>query len=941
MQNTWISFSHFNVRSLCTGFDLFSDTLRESCFDVIGLSETWLNPALPDNGISISGYKIVRKDREGRGGGVAFYLKNSLKFSVVDVYNQNSPLEHLWISLKIAGKKVCLGTVYRPPNTNFNQCMDHLENILVSLLPEFDYVLFGGDFNVDFLSIGNYNLSLLKNLLNNYGLNQIINQPTRLTETSQTLIDIIVSSCPEIAANVEVINMEDISDHCMVNCSIKLIKPKQQILYRTYRDFSKFNYDLFLYDLQTIYWDYIYELDELDDIVDFFSDNVLCLFDIHAPQKTAKITKPPAPWLTDNLKLMMRLRSKALTRYKKLQTDEARSEYTNLRNLVNMSVKSEKKAYLQHAFKTDPKNFWRTLKYLNICSNTEKDSSSFSDISTPDNFNKFFVNDLPQINAVNQDLIEATYINKTLPDLPEQFSFKTVTAETVEKMLFKIKSNAVGPDGLSVKMLLYLTPYLSKHITFILNKCLLTGKFPNLWKNANVLPVPKNSSPSLLSHFRPISILPVMSKLLEKIVQEQLNEFLHTNKILSPTQSGFRGHHSTATALLNVTDDLFRASDNNKNTCLILLDYSKAFDTLEHTTLVTKLKFFGIGEVALMFFENYLNNRHQRVILNNVFSEFIALNKGVPQGSILGPLLFSIYTSDLCKRLNFCQSHQYADDTQIYHSFTYDQLGPAIANINSDLDVIGKFSNAHGLILNEGKTQVMVFGRSRNLIVNNPLFKIVLNNAVLEPVHSCKNLGVHIDVNLRFGTHVSSLIKKTFSKLKILYIYKDIFSTEVKLRLTNSLILSHLDYCNVVYWPALLQKDKDTLQKIQNACIRFSYNIRKFDHISGAFRESGWFNLHERFQIHLACLIYKIDNLKLPQYLQDKIVKGSDIHERGTRHRELLNIPRHNSAMFQRSFTYNSAKIFNIIPDDIKAASNLVSFRNKVKAFTINNRDLT
>lgn len=939
MQSTLLNFSHFNVRSLCTGFDIFSELVAGSSRDVIGLSETWLNSALPDYGITIPGYKIVRKDREGRGGGVAFYLKNSFKFTIVDVGDQNSSLEQLWISLKIAGKKLCLGTLYRPPNSNFNLCIDHLENVLISLLPEYDYVLFGGDFNVDFLNVTSYNFSLLSNFLHKYGLNQIITEPTRLTETSQSLIDIIISSCPEIFTNVEVLEMDGISDHCIVSCNIKLVKPAQQTLYKTYRDFSKFEHDLFLHDLQGIYWDYIYELEEVDDMVNFLNSNILYLFDIHAPNKTARITKPPAPWLTENLRFMMKLRDKALTKYKKLKTKEARGEYRNLRNLVNMAVKSEKKAYLQHAFKADPKNFWRMLKYLNVCSNADNASSSALD-SSPDELNNFFVNNVPQTNVVNEDFIDTTYVNRLWPGLSEQFNFATVTPEKVEKILFDIKSNAVGPDGISIKMVLYLIPYLSNHITFIINKCLLTGKFPKSWKNANVIPVPKNTNPSLLSHFRPISILPVMSKLLEKIVQSQLSDFLNKNKVLSPTQSGFRRYHSTATALLKVTDDLLRASDSNNNSCLILLDYSKAFDTLDHTTLRTKLQYFGVGDLALQFFVNYLNNRHQRVVLNNAFSEFIALNKGVPQGSILGPLLFSLYTTDLGKHLKFCQSHQYADDTQVYYSFNHDQLNSAVHHINSDLDMIGRYSGAHGLILNEGKTQVLVFGRDRDSIVNHPSFKIVLNNVELKPVSNCKNLGLHMDVDLRFTSHVSNIIRTSFSKLKVLYMYKDIFSTEVKLRLTNSLILSHLEYCNVVYWPALLQRDKDTLQKLQNMCIRFSYNIRKFDHISGAFRDSRWFKLNERFIIHMACLVYKIDNLRLPQYLYEKLIKGSDIHERVTRHRELYTVPRHSSAMFQRSFSYNAAKIFNSVPDDIKVASNFFSFRSKFRTFTFNNRDL-
>lgn len=388
-----------------------------------------------------------------------------------------------------------------------------------------------------------------------------------------------------------------------------------------------------------------------------------------------------------------------------------------------------------------------------------------------------------------------------------------------------------------------------------------------------------------------------------------------------------------------MTDDLLRAFDDNKSTCLILLDFSKAFDTLNHAILCTKLRYFGLSEAALLFFHNYLTEREQRVVINNCFSETIDIEQGVPQGSILGPLLFSVYTADFYKYLNFCKSHQYADDTQLYYSFSLTDINLAVERINSDLNAISDVSKSHGLILNENKTQMLLLSKNKNSILEDDNFKIILNNLILQPSDNCKNLGIFIDADLRFSQHVSHLIRKSFAKLKILYVHKDFLSTDIKLRLCDSLILSHLAYCDTVFWPALLQNDRDSLQKIQNCCLRFCFNLRKFDHISAKFKESNWLNLSERFQVHLACLIFKVNLAQSPQYLLSKLVRGSDIHIRPTRHCELYNIPKHNTALFERSFSFNAAKIYNSLPNNLKDLSSVASFRKRVKAYTFSKRN--
>lgn len=726
--------------------------------------------------------------------------------------------------------------------------------------------------------------------------------------------------------------MDNISDHSLVLCDLKLEKPHKEIRFKTYRDYSHFDYNNFLNDLFTINWNAIHDYDDVDHMLEFLNFNLENIFNVHAPIKTSRLTKAPAPWLTDNLKLMIKLKRKALTRYKKTGTEASKNEYKQLRNFVTMAVRNEKKGYLNHKFRIDPKGFWQTLKYLNINSSL---TSSSSNIGNANSFNTFFIDSVPRPVANRDSLIGDLYNNKTLPSVQNQFSFFEVTEEKVSRIISQIKTQARGIDNIDIKIISLITPHLTPIITFLINKCLMSSKFPSLWKMANVIPVPKNNNPISHSDFRPISILCCMSKILEKIVNEQLNQhFLHS-KALPSTQSGFRKAHSTTTALLNVTDDLLRARDEGKNSCLILLDFSKAFDTLNHSILLTKLKFYGLSNSSLKFIESYLGGRSQRVLLPGEASQFVTTHRGVPQGSILGPLLFSIYTADFSNHLNNCKSHQYADDMQIYFSFFYNVNQPSV-HINNDLATISKLTAAHELILNNNKTQMMVFGRDRDVLANT--LNITLNGVAINPSSVCKNLGVFLDVDLRFEQHVSQILQKSFIKLKTLYIHKDILAQNIKLRLCDSLILSLLDYANVLYWPALTVASRSSLQKLQNSCIRFCYGLRKFDHITPSLLASGWFSLAERYRIHLGTLVYKINKFKEPVYLYDKLVRGRDIHNRVTRYNELFQIPRHSTAAFQRSFTYNAIKTYNNLPPIIKSCSSVNSFKNHLKKCVINER---
>ena len=244
-------------------------------------------------------------------------------------------------------------------------------------------------------------------------------------------------------------------------------------------------------------------------------------------------------------------------------------------------------------------------------------------------------------------------------------------------------------------MILFCCPLIIPYLTNIVNCCIEKKYFPTSWKIANIMPLPKTKKPVEYKDLRPISILPILSKLIEKVLNMQIREHLDKFKILPPTQSGFRASHSCSTALLKVTDDILSATDKNKLTALILLDYSKAFDRINHQLLLAILHYYGFGEDSLAMIQSYLENRLQRVRIKGKLSTPLNISSGVPQGSILGPTLFTIFTSNLYSYISFCEFHCYADDSQLYLSFDSKNLQEAAQKINADLDSIIVASKNH------------------------------------------------------------------------------------------------------------------------------------------------------------------------------------------------------------------------------------------------------
>lgn len=926
MKHSCVQVAHLNVRSLVPKLPELRNFIKSKDFDIFTVSETWLNNLIDNDSLKIEGYNVFRVDRLSRGGGVAIYYKELLRCKIIDTSNN---IEQLWISVSSGDISFVVGVCYRPPQTNFKYFVDELEESISICMQHEQQIYCLGDFNIDLLKVDSPEARYFLSMIESVNMHQVINEATHIgANSAASLIDVILCTNPALVVSTGVGGI-DLSDHELIYCSISCQKPKIEPFYYTYRDFKNFNEQLFYQDLQLLPLHSIYLVNDVDLKVDILNQYLLTLFDRHIPLKTVRITKSKAPWLTDNVRLLMSQRDKAKAKYRKTGNNVHWEYYKQLRNFTNHAISNEKKAYFNHVSKNkNSKILWKELKSLNI--NNSQRSNIPPNLQDPNNINNYFIDSIPNnLNNNVDDVVNYYELNRICNS---EFCFTLVTEETIFNVLSKLKNTSPGPDNISIGLIKLCCPYILKFLVNIINSIILDCKFPSCWKNAFVTPIPKTRDPQNLSDLRPISILPGLSKLTEKIFEIQLREYLDTNNILPNIQSGFRKGYSCCTALLGITDDIFQAVDGGKCTALVLLDFSKAFDTINHSILLALMKSCGINDEGTKLFQSYLQGRIQRIRLRGNISDARYITRGVPQGSILGPLLFTIYTSQFPKYIEHSTIHMYADDTQVIHSFSFPEYAVANAKINSDLKELSRISLEHSLILNPAKSAVLLFGKKSDCISLQQNMNIGINNVRIDISNSSKNLGILLDRSLRFREQTAKNIQKAYTALRLLYPHKSYLSRDTKKMLCETLVLSQFIYCAPVYGPCLDTDCINRIQRVQNSCIRFIYGIRKFDHVSHKLKELKWLNMEDRCKLYALCLFHKIILSRTPPYLYNKISFRSDIHNINIRYKSQLTPPIHKTALFERSFKYSSYKLYNSIPERFKAY-NIVKFKMSVKKY--------
>lgn len=701
---------HINAQSLANDdhYSNFLATFSDCAVSAILVSETWLKPSIPKARVKLAGYNCIRHDRKySGGGGVAIYLRDSIKYNVLKTSDANhAGVEYILIEAWCSGSKFLLGVFYRPPTISF---LDEFETLLMNYLPHFCDVILMGDFNCNLLR-SDSPITAFKDVVSSVNLCILPTTATYHIPSCSSLLDLMLVVVPRKVKHFNNVGAPGFSNHDLVHLSYDMRCPKSQHKILQYRDYRNLNVELLVSEARQLDWGAIRRCDCVEEKVSILTNIITSLYEKHVPLKTSRVRRPPAPWVTEEIKCVMKSRDRAHAKFRNIKSRENWDKYRRLRNKSNRLVRdSRRRDIAQNVEDGQSANTWQYLKSLGVTDDGEVVSSNSvaPDVNV---LNSFFVR--PPI-TLDPDIKLASLnsIDSEASPHCEQFTFSQVTEAQVSEALKGIKSNAVGTDQVVLKFVNLFSSHVIASLTHIFNFSLSKNIFPAFWKESIVVPLPKISDAKNPTDFRPISILPVFSKVFERVVHCQVSHFLSTNHLLSPFQSGFRAEHSTTTALLKVTEDARLAMDRKMVTILLLLDFSKAFDTVDHDILLARLSTsYNFSQSAVSWFRSYLSNRKQYVRDRNCSSDFLDVIAGVPQGSVLGPLLFSLFVNPITEIFRHCFFHMYADDLQLYIHTTLDDFSAKMDLMNEDLGSLLAWTKSFGILPNPNKFQAIVIG---------------------------------------------------------------------------------------------------------------------------------------------------------------------------------------------------------------------------------------
>lgn len=458
-------------------------------------------------------------------------------------------------------------------------------------------------------------------------------------------------------------------------------------------------------------------------------------------------------------------------------------------------------------------------------------------------------------------------------------------------------------------------------MSILFNQSIQYGKFPQCFKHATVIPLYKKGTKTDIGNYRPISLLNVFSKIFEKLMKKFLVNFFENKSVISPAQFGFRRGLSTFNALHSFTEEIYAALDSQLSLLSIYIDFTKAFDTVRHDILLRKLRHYGIRGIIHDWFRDYLSNRTQSTRFHNHVSAQQPIHYGVPQGSVLGPILFLIYINDIAHIFTNLKTILFADDSTLY--LTGENPTNMLLSAIQDLETLHKWCASNRLTINLQKTFYMLF-------TNKPLLDLpplIYNNSEIKRTNQHTLLGITFDDNMSFKHHIANLIIKLSRIISLLFKVKDFMTISVLKILYNAHVLPHFQYCTPI-WSNTYPTHLLPLFRLQKRIIRIITNSDYFDHTQPLFKETRILKLFDLNKLQIGIFMYK-------QLNNGNVSTQQSLHDYPTRTRDHLRVPLHNLTLFQHSLAYSGPKTWNSIPSNIQSLPTLYAFKKQFKSHLI------
>ena len=926
----YFSFIHYNVQSILPKLDILLTEFKD--FDILAFSETWLSPAVSSDDVLLDSFHVPeRKDRlNDNHGGVILYVKNKY------FYRRRTDLEiggveSIWIEIHHSSNPLLFGLFYRPPNTNSTQHSSIVDSIHLAIDSGIQNIIFTGDFNLNiYNTLSNRKVN---NICRNLSLTQHISDPTHYTESSQSTIDLIFSNNPDILLQVGVCDPvldQDVRFHCPVYGILKSNKKRDHSFTRLIWSFDKGDYTLLRNKAREVDWSTT-KSDNIDTYASNTTETILSLARSAIPSKSVIIRPSDPPWFSSGLRSLIRQRKRAYRKAKRSDTPSDWASFRKLRNKVVDNIRLSKHKHLSslvEKLNSDSKklkSWWSCLKPFIKPNHTSKSTipplQFQGSIVSDDEAKAKLLNDF----FVSQSVLDEND-SEPLPELP---SLSYLPLENICITPLEVKDalkalplgKAPGPDGINNRILFELHSELAHPLCDLFNKSLSSSSFPDVWKKANVHPLFKSGDNSVLKNYRPISLLNSLGKVLERVIFKHIFNFLRSNAILTPLQSGFVPGDSTVNQLVYLLDTISASVDSGKEVRAVFCDVSKAFDRVWHRGLLHKMESIGIKGSVLGWFSSYLTRRRQRVVLPGVASGWDETKAGVPQGSILGPLLFLIFINDIVLGIE-SNIRLFADDTSLF--LTVDNPITSAEVLTSDLRQISSWANRWKVDFNPVKTETVTFSRKANPPAH-PSLQMIDTDIITVQHH--KHLGIHLSCDLKWSHHIDYILSKAYYRLNIMRKLKFSLERNSLETIYLSFIRPVLEYSDILFDNCTAQEGRE-LEKVQHEAARIVTGTTKLVSIDKLMTEVQWESLENRRKKHKLVFLYKILNNLAPSYLTDLNPTTSFANSNyNMRRSDIFQQPRSRTNLYYNSFLPSAIREYNQLDSSTRSANSLSSFK--------------